>query len=140
MCRRCGATAPPGRTSPLASSARRLVAQNMARLVNASMCQIALYEEDREGWFGAAASEHEDLWRRQHGERSEPSFLFEVLDGGRPVVIEDTATSNLVGPGYARAFGVRSLLALPLVADGQSIGAAGLAERHRLRAVTPDHA
>src|SRR6266851_5091592 len=116
----------------------RLVAQNMARLVNASMCQIALYEEDREGWFGAAASEQEDLWRRQHGERSEPSFLFEVLDGGQPVVIEDTAASSLVSAGYARAFGVRALLALPLVADGQSIGAAVLAERDRLRAFTPD--
>jgi hypothetical protein len=116
----------------------RLVAQNMARLVNASLCQIALYEEDREGWFGAAASEHEDLWRRQHGERSEPSFLFEVLDRGQPVVVEDTAASSLVSPGYARAFGVRSLLALPLVADGQSIGAAVLAERDRLRAFTPD--
>jgi hypothetical protein len=116
----------------------RLVAQNMARLVNASMCQIALYEEDREGWFGAAASEQEDLWRRQHGERSEPSFLFEVLDGGQPVVVEDTAASTLVSPAYARAFGVRSLLALPLVADGQSIGAAVLAERDRLRAFTPD--
>jgi GAF domain-containing protein len=116
----------------------RLVAQNLARLVDASLCQIALYEEDREGWFGAAASDQEDLWRRQHGERSEPSFLFEVLDHGKPVVIEDTATSSLVSPGYARTFGVRSLLALPLVADGQSIGAAVLAERDRKRAFTTE--
>ncbi len=116
----------------------RLVAQNMARLVSASMCQIALYEEDREGWFGAAASDQEDLWRRQHGERSEPSFLFDVLDHGEPVVIEDTSASSLVSPGYARAFGVRSLLALPLVADGQSIGAAVLAERDRQRIFTTE--
>jgi len=116
----------------------RLVAQNMARLVDASMCQIALYEEDREGWFGAAASDQEDLWRRQRGERSEPSFLFEVLDRGQPVVIEDTSASTQVAPGYARAFGVRSLLALPLVADGQSIGAAVLAERDRQRVFTTE--
>src|SRR3989442_493368 len=116
----------------------RLVAQNLARLVDASMCQIALYEEDREGWFGAAASDQEDLWRRQHGERSEPSFLFNVLDHGEPLVIEDTSASNLVSPTYARTFGVRSLLALPLVADGQSIGAAVLAERDRQREFTPD--
>ena len=116
----------------------RLVAQNLARLVSASMCQIALYEEDREGWFGAAASDQEDLWRRQHGERSEPSFLFEVLDHGQPLVIEDTTASNLVSPAYVRAFGVRSLLALPLVADGQSIGAAVLAERDRQRAFTTE--
>jgi GAF domain-containing protein len=116
----------------------RLVAQNMARLVDASMCQIALYEEDREGWFGAAASDQEDVWRRQHGERSEPSFLFEVLDHGKPVVIEDTSANTMVSPGYARAFGVRSLMALPLMADGQSIGAAVLAERDRQRAFTTD--
>ena len=116
----------------------RLVAQNMARLVDASMCQIALYEEDREGWFGAAASDQEDVWRRQHGERSEPSFLFEVLDHGQPVVIEDTSVSTQVSPAYARAFGVRSLLALPLLADGQSIGAAVLAERDRERAFTTE--
>ncbi len=116
----------------------RLVAQNLARLVNASLCQIALYEEDREGWFGAAASDQEDLWRRQHGERSEPSFLFDVLDRGEPVVIEDTSASNQVGSGYSRAFGVRSLLALPLVADGQSIGAAVIAERDRKRVFTDE--
>src|SRR5207245_4212638 len=57
----------------------RLVAQNMARLVNASLCQIALYEEDREGWYGAAASDLQDLWRRQHGERAGGCFLFDVV-------------------------------------------------------------
>jgi len=116
----------------------RLVAQGLVRLVDASLCQIALYEEDREGWFGAAASDQEDLWRRQHGERSEPSFLFEVLDHGRPLVIEDTSTSNKVSPSYVRTFGVRSLLALPLIADGQPIGAAVLAERNHLRTFTPE--
>jgi GAF domain-containing protein len=116
----------------------RLVAQNMARLVNASLCQIALYEEDREGWYGAAASDLEDQWRRQHGERSEPSFLFDVLDRGEPVVIDDTAESGQVGQAYVKTFGVRSLMALPLVADDQPIGAAVLAERERRRAFTPE--
>jgi GAF domain-containing protein len=116
----------------------RLVAQNLARLVDASLCQIALYEEDREGWYGAAASDQEDLWRRQRGERSEPSFLFDVLDRGEPVVIEDASSSERVGATYKRAFGVKSLLALPLVADGQPIGAAVLAERDRNRSFTPE--
>ena len=116
----------------------RLVAQNMARLVNASLCQIALYEEDREGWYGAAASNLEEQWRRQHGERSEPSFLFDVLDRGEPVVIGDTAAGGQVGQAYVKTFGVRSLMALPLVADDQPIGAAVLAERDRRRTFTPD--
>jgi GAF domain-containing protein len=116
----------------------RLVAQGLARLVDASFCQIALYEEDREGWFGAAASDQEELWRRQHGERSEPSFLFDVLDHGEPLVVEDAGANDRVGASYVKAFGARSLLALPLIADGQPIGAAVLAERDHLRTFTPE--
>jgi len=115
-----------------------LVAQNLARLVDASLCQIALYEEDREGWYGAAASDLEELWRRQHGERSQTSFLFDVLDREEPVVIEDTSVSADVDPAYVRTFGVRSLMALPLIADEQAIGAAVLAERNRNRRFRPD--
>ncbi|TME09923.1 MAG: GAF domain-containing protein [Chloroflexi bacterium] len=115
-----------------------LVAQNLARLVDASTCQIALYEEDQEGWYGAAASDHEDLWRRQRGERSQPSFLFDVLDHGEPLAIEDAEAAEQVPHSYVKAFGVRSLLALPLVADGQPIGAAILAERDRQHAFTPE--
>src|SRR5712692_3474969 len=116
----------------------RLVAQNLVRLVDASLCQIALYEEDREGWFGAAASGQEELWRRQHGERTEPSFLFDVMDRAEPLLIEDASASDNVSPAYVHAFGVRSLLALPLVVDGQAIGAAVLAERERQRTFTPE--
>jgi GAF domain-containing protein len=116
----------------------RLVAQGLVRLVDASLCQIALYEEDREGWFGAAASDQEELWRRQHGERSEPSFLFDVLDRGEPLVVEDASANERVSAAYVKAFGVRSLLALPLIADGQPIGAAVLAERDHLRTFTPE--
>jgi len=114
------------------------VAHNMARLVDASLCQIALYEEDREGWYGAAASDLEDLWRRQHGERSQGSFLFDVLDHGEAVVIDDTSAAPHVDPAYVRAFGVRSLMAIPLVADEQAIGAAVLGERTRNRKFTPE--
>jgi GAF domain-containing protein len=115
-----------------------LVARNLVRLIDASLCQIALYDEDRQGWFGAAASAREDLWRRQRGERSQPSFLFEVLDRREAILIDDASTDPLVPPGYREAFGVRSLLALPLIADGQPIGAAVLAQSERARTFTPD--
>src|SRR5712692_1084398 len=114
-----------------------LVAHNLARLVDVPLCQIALYEEDREGWFGAAASDLEDVWRRQHGERSDASFLFDVVDRGEPVVIEDASANAQVEPAYVRTFGVRSLMALPLIADEQAIGAAVLVERNRNRRFTP---
>ncbi len=61
-----------------------------------------------------------------------------MLDGGEPIVIEDAAAGPAVEPGYARTFGVRSLMALPLVADGVPIGAAILAETQRQRVFTPE--
>src|SRR3989454_8017236 len=115
-----------------------LVAQNLARLVDASLCQIALYEEDHEGWYGAAASDLQDLWHRKHAERSETTFLFDVLDREQPIVVDDTSTSSQVDPNYVLTFGVKSLMALPLIADEQAIGAAILAERTRHRRFTPE--
>ncbi len=115
-----------------------LVAHNLARLVDASTCQIALYEEDQEGWYGAAASDQEDLWRRQRAERTEPSFLFDLLEKPEPLVIEDAGANDRVPHAYVKTFGVRSLLALPLVADGQPIGAAILAERDRMHVYSPE--
>jgi GAF domain-containing protein len=116
----------------------RLVAGNLVRLVDASLCQIALYEEDGEGWYGAAASDREDEWRRERGDRPEHSFLFAVMDGREPLSIEDVSDSDLVSRHYAETFGVRSLLALPLLADGVPIGCAILAERERARTFTDD--
>ena len=115
-----------------------LVAHNLARLVDASTCQIALYEEDHEGWYGAAASDQEDLWRRLRGERTEPSFLFDLLEKPEPLVIEDAGANERVPHAYVKTFGVRSLLALPLIADDQPIGAAILAERDRMHAYSPE--
>src|SRR5437773_2780256 len=115
-----------------------LVTHNLARLVDASTCQIALYEEDHEGWYGAAASDQEDLWRRQRGERTEPAFLFDLLEEPEPLVIEDAGANERVPHAYVKTFGVRSLLALPLVADDQPIGAAILAERDRMHVYRPE--
>lgn len=116
----------------------RLVARNLVRLVDASLCQIALLDDEGSSWYGAAASDEEELWRRQRGERPETSFLFDVIDRRTPLVIDDAQASDLVSPYYARLFGIRSLLALPLVADDQPIGVAVLAQRDRTRRFTAE--
>src|SRR5256712_3077716 len=54
------------------------------------------------------------------------------------VVIEDTSANYQVDPAYVKAFGVKSLMALPLMVDEQAIGAAILAERNRNRRFTPE--
>lgn len=116
----------------------RVVTKGLARLIGASLCQVALFEEDGSAWYGAAASDDEESWRRMHGERPETSFLFDVLDRRAPLVVEDVRAGDLVKPFYARHFGIRSLLALPLVVDDQPIGAVVLAQRDRLRSFSAD--
>ena len=116
----------------------RVVARNLVRLIDASACQIALSDEDRSGWYGAAASDREALWQRQRGERPERSFLFQVLDRCEPLVIEDVRSSDLVPDEYARLFNVRSLLALPLLAGDEAIGVAVLVQSDRQRRFTAE--
>ena len=90
-------------------------------------------------WYGAAASDDEDLWRRQRVERPEKSILFEAADRRQVMVVEDAQTSDLVRPNLVRLFNLRSLIALPLlVADGPPIGVVVLAERDRLRSFTAE--
>ena len=83
----------------------------MVRLVEASVCLVALFDDDGSAWFGAAASDDEDLWRRQRVERPEPSILFEVADRGRPIVVEDAEQSDSVRTELIRRFGIKSVLA-----------------------------
>jgi GAF domain-containing protein len=115
-----------------------IVARCLERSVSASFCQIALYEEDGSAWYGAAATEDEALWRRQRGERGEGSFFFDLIETRMPVVIADVQGYPAVNSYYARLFGIRSLVALPLIARGHPIGVAVLAQRDGRRTFTTE--
>ncbi|MBV9278918.1 MAG: GAF domain-containing protein [Chloroflexi bacterium] len=115
-----------------------LVARNMARAVDASICLIALLEEDGSAWYGAAASDMEDVWRQRRLERPERSIVFEAADRNSPIVAEDALNHELISPYMARLLGIRSLVALPLVAMDTPIGAVILGQRDRQRLFTAE--
>ena len=116
-----------------------LVARNMARAVDASVCLIALLEEDGSAWYGAASSDSEDIWRQRRVEHPEKSIVFEVAERKRSMVVEDALDHELVSAHFARVLGIRSLLVLPLVADeGDAIGAVLLGQRDRQRLFTAE--
>jgi len=118
-----------------------LVARNMARSVDASVCLIALLEEDDSAWYGAAASDSEDVWRQRRVERPEKSIVFEVAERKRPIVVEDALNHELISTHFARVLGIRSLMVLPLIADegtGAAIGAVLLGQRDHQRVFTAD--
>lgn len=115
----------------------RLITRNMAHAVDTSLCLIALLDEDGSAWYGAAASDMEEMWRQRRVERPERSIVFEAVDRNRPVEVEDALNHDLVSPYMARLLGIQSLLALPLVTADGPLGAVILGERTRHRVFTP---
>ncbi|HCF99285.1 MAG TPA: hypothetical protein DEV93_01930 [Chloroflexi bacterium] len=116
----------------------RLIARNMARALDTSICLIGLLDEDGSAWYGAAASDMEDAWRQRRVERPERSIVFEVADRGRPVAVEDAHNHELVSPYMSRLLGTQSLLALPLVTPDGALGAVILGQRDRHRIFTSE--
>jgi GAF domain-containing protein len=115
-----------------------LIARNMARAVDASVCLIALLEEDGSAWYGAAASDLEDVWRQRRVERPDRSIVFDVADRGRPLVVEDAQSHELISSYMARLLGIRSLMALPLLTSDGPLGAVILGQRDRQRLFTAE--
>jgi len=114
-----------------------LVARNMTRSVDASICLIALLDEDGSAWYGAAASDSEALWRQRRVERPTPSIVFEVADRGQPLVVEDAENDPLVSAHVARILGIQSLMVLPLLTgEGEALGVVFLGQRDRRRVFT----
>lgn len=115
-----------------------LIARNMARAVDTSVCLISLLDEDASAWYGAAASDLEEIWLKRRIERPTPSIIFDVVDRRRPMVVEDTNNNPLVSSHTARVLGIRSLVALPLIAGDAPLGAVILGQRDGQRLFTAD--
>jgi GAF domain-containing protein len=115
-----------------------LITRNMVRAIDASICLIALMDEDGSAWHGAAASDMDDIWRQRRVERPEPNIVFEVVDHEQPIAVEDAGNHPLISSYVARVLGIRSLVALPLRTGSGAIGAVLLGQRDRTRLFTPE--
>ena len=121
----------------------RGVALQVARALGAERCTINL-------WRGAAlvpvmaqfADGHVDaaLWERfkamgKDGVHAIPADL-RAVKTRRPVVVEDMRTSDLVAPEWVEAFGIRTLLVVPLISGDRVIGTLSLDDTRAPRAWT----
>jgi GAF domain-containing protein len=115
-----------------------LISNHMARALETSVCLIALLEEDGSAWYGAASSTMEEVWHKRRVERPDPSIVFEVVDRGRPMVVEDAENHPLISAGMVRTLGIRSLIALPLMTPDGPLGAVVLGQQERMRTFTEE--
>jgi len=114
-------------------------ARTLTRLLDVSHCFIMLYEtKDRELRFAAGPPQFEERLRSfRIPIDSHTSLAARVLRERRPVQITEAASSPLVLQELIRAFGEKSLLAIPLVARDEPLGVVVLDETRRERVFTP---
>jgi predicted dehydrogenase len=80
----------------------------------------------------------EDVWRKRRVERPHPSIVFEVVDRGRPMVVEDAENHPLISIGMVRTLQIRSLIALPLMTPDGPLGAVILGQQARMRSFSEE--
>jgi len=111
----------------------RAVTRQVAQALGAERCTINLAQgEVLTPVMAQFADGHVDtaLWERfkalgRGGVQAIPADMGAVRTR-RPVVVEDMKTSNLVTPEWVQAFGIRTLLVVPLISGDRVIGTLAL--------------
>jgi diguanylate cyclase (GGDEF)-like protein len=81
----------------------------------------------------AAYGSLKNVYPTLHSTPGEVTMIQSVLEAGHPLTAEDVFNSPYVSPRIAAKYSSRSLLGLPLIADGKKLGAAliGFNQPHR---------
>ncbi len=95
-------------------------------LVGVARCAILLYRPREKKFVPAKAyglsDELEDAFAKLEF-RTDDEFAFtKIFQAHEPLMIEDATTSDLLPPRIVQAFGIRSLLMVPLLTRGEIVG------------------
>ncbi|MCZ7543968.1 MAG: GAF domain-containing sensor histidine kinase [Anaerolineae bacterium] len=95
-----------------------------ARIIGGDSCYISLWDADNQRIVpGAAYGPLRESFRHTPSRPGEPSLTEEVLASGQPLAVSDPDEAPHLRDRIAQVFGARSMLALPLLADGRKLGA-----------------
>ena len=104
----------------------------LTRLLNADRCYITIWDAEREMVIPRVSSDPTESYQNISIPSGEITLTNIVLNREHPVAVEDVFNSPYTSPEIAAKFPVKSLLGLPLISDGQKLGAAlvGFLEPH----------
>jgi serine phosphatase RsbU (regulator of sigma subunit)/signal transduction protein with GAF and PtsI domain len=98
-----------------------------AMLVGVERCGIVRWDEEEEAFFPTEAYGLTEQQREQYAAMSFPANTFPALDLVRqeraPILVDASQPGTLVPPELVEAFQVRQMVILPLVAQGELLGA-----------------
>ncbi|MDO9131144.1 MAG: histidine kinase N-terminal 7TM domain-containing protein, partial [Anaerolineales bacterium] len=110
-------------TPDLQSMTQALV-DRLGELIGADGCFLTLWDEKaRKVVPMAAYGPFRDTYRSLVIGSGEKTFTTSVLEAGHPLVIEDAFHSSYISPRLAAKFSACSMLALPLIAGENKLGA-----------------
>lgn len=106
------------------SKITELLTRKIARLLDAEMCFILLYDEREQSLYAqlpgyGVSDEH---LRRLRTNIAEPSIATWVLKTGEPYVTNDAVRDALISRAAADLIGVREMLTVPLQAGDRALG------------------
>lgn len=102
------------------------LADRLGELLEADGCYLLLWDAalQRAVPMAAYGPMRANYAQAAAPEPGEPTVTAAVLEAGHPIVIDDVFNSPFLSPRIAALFPTRSMLGLPLIADGQKLGAA----------------
>lgn len=110
------------------------LAERVGKLFKADGIYITFWDEASKGTIqGAAYGLDSADYARSSGKPQEHTLTASVLEQVQPLAVEDVNNTPYIDPAVSAEFPVNSLLGLPLLADGEKLGAMliGYVETHR---------
>jgi len=103
----------------------KVLANRLGELFDADGAFITRWDETRQTTLPTAAyGPWDEAYSRLRPLPGETTMTASVLEAGHVLVAEDVFNSPYISPRIAALFPARSMLALPLIADGKKLGAA----------------
>ena len=106
----------------------QVLADSLGELFDADGACLTLWNEEQQRTIpGAAYGTMREMYLTAKPEPGEQTMTEAVLDAGHVLVVEDTSNTAYLNPRLAALFSTSSILALPLIADRQKLGAVFIA-------------
>ncbi len=114
------------------------MAHTLKGLFDSDNCYFSLWDEAKQIPIPTTATTPQrDLYRSLPITVTTKTFARSVMEAGKPLFVQDVATSDLINPAISSQFPARSLLGLPLIMGENRLGAAFLGF-DQTRRITPE--
>lgn len=124
--------------SPNLQQMCQTLADHLGELLNSDGAFLTTWDEDQQLSIPRAAfGPFRAMYPNLHPEPGEMTMTESVLKAGRAIVIEDASQTPYFSQRIAQLFSTRSVLAIPLIADGKKLGA-GMISFDRPHYFTPE--